>query len=104
MMPFAPRPKNLYLVHGWQVADEIRNSMMMEKGEDAREHGISLTMAASGKISFVGRHLGTIDIREGEEYAGIPIPDAQEQKSLQDLAATLKLGVEGPPRLYVIEG
>jgi hypothetical protein len=96
--------KNLYLVHGWKVADDIRNSMMMEKGVDARELGISLTMAASGKASFVGRHLGTVDIRDGEEFVGIPIPDAQEQQSLQEIAATLKLGVEGPPKLYVIEG
>lgn len=102
MMP--PSPKNLYLVHGWRVSDEIRNSMMMEKGEDAMNLGITLTMAFSGKASFVGRHLGTVDIRDGEEYAGIQIPDAEAVRTLNEIATTLKLGVQGPPMLYVIEG
>lgn len=104
MMNFSSRPKNLYLVHGWRVAGEIQNSMLTEKGDEARALGISLTMVMSGKASFVGRHLGTVNIREGEEYAGIPIPDAREQQSLQDLMASLKLEVAGPPMLYVIEG
>jgi len=99
-----PIPKNLYLVHGWQVSDEIRNSMMMEKGEDAMNVGITLTMTMNGKTSFVGRHLGTVDIRNGQEFAGIPIPDAQEQQALKEIAAGLKLGLQGPPMLYVIEG
>jgi hypothetical protein len=99
-----PIPKNLYLVHGWQVSDEIRNSMMMEKGEDALNAGITLTMTMNGKTSFVGRHLGTVDIRNGQEYAGIQIPNAQEQQALNELAASLKLGLQGPPMLYVIEG
>lgn len=104
MMPFAPLPRNLYLVHGWKVSDAVRNSMMMEKGEDARELGISLTITASGKTSFVGRHLGTVDIRDGEECAGISIPDADHQKTLEESAKKLNLGVEGPPILFVIEG
>jgi hypothetical protein len=104
MMPFAPRQKNLYLVHGWKVTSEIRNSMMMEKGVEAMALGITLTMAMSGKASFIGRHLGTVDIRDGEEYAGITIPDPDQQKSLVEIAKKLELAVTGPPILYVIEG
>lgn len=98
------RPKNLYLVHGWRVEDAVRNSMMMDKGMDAQDLGITLTMSADGKNSFVGRHLGTVDVREGKEFAGIPIPSAAEQKSLEEIMQKLGLGVAGPPILYVIAG
>lgn len=97
-------PNNLYLVHGWLVDDAIRNSMMMDRGADAQELGITITLSADGKNSFVGKHLGTVDIRDGKYFADIQIPDAQERTLLNEAAAKLKLGVQGPAFLYVVAG
>lgn len=102
MMPSIP--KNLYLVHGWRVDDAIRNSMMMEKGVDAMELGISLTMSADGKNSFVGRHLGTLDIRDGKEFVSVIPPGMADHKLLEDLIKKLNLPINGPPFLYVVAG
>lgn len=106
MMQFglAPQQKNLYLVYGWQADDALRNSMMMDKGADAKDLGITLTITVNGKNSFVGKHLGTINVREGEDCVGIPVPGAEDQKSLEENAKKLGLGVSGPPMLYVIAG
>lgn len=99
-----PPTKNLYLVHGWEVGDAVRNSMMMDKGSDAKDLGITLTITGNGKHAFVGRHLGTINVREGEDCVGIPVPGAQVEKALEEDAKKLALGVAGPPMLYVIAG
>lgn len=106
MMPFAlgPQAKNLYLVHGWEIGDAVRNSMMMDKGADAKDIGITLTITGNGKHAFVGRHLGTIYVRENEDCVGIPIPGAEDQKALEENAKKLDLGISGPPMLYVIAG
>lgn len=99
-----PRPKNLYMVHGWLVDDAVRNSMMMNKGADAKDLGITLSMTADGKTSFVGRHLGTLDIRDGQEHVGVPRVSDQEHKALEENMKKLEIPVVGQAFLYVVAG
>lgn len=100
----APRQKNLCLVHGWKVDDSVRNSMMMDKGMDAKDMGISLSMSADGKSAFVGKHLGTLDIREGQEYVSILIPSQEDGKALVEAMNKLGFYSDGNPMLYVVAG
>lgn len=99
-----PRPKNLYMVHGWLVDDAVRNSMMMDKGADAKDLGITLSMTPGGKTAFVGRHLGTLDVRDGQEYVGVVPVSMEEQKSLEENMKKLGLPVVGHALLYVVAG
>ena len=78
--------------------------MMTDKGEAARELGITLTMSDDGKESFVGKHLGTVDIREGEASAAVALPKEADEKKLVEDARALGLGVSGAPLLYVVAG
>ncbi len=98
------RPSNIYLVHGWRVDESLRNSMMMDKGEIAKEGGITLTISDNGKEWFVGRHLGTVEIREGQASAKIIPPSPEDEKSLEEAARELDLGVTGRPQLFVVAG
>jgi hypothetical protein len=100
----AQRPKNLYVVYGWRVDDSIRNNMMTDKGADAKEMGISLTMTADGKHAFVGLHLQTLDIREGQEYVGMPHLTIKEQDSVEVSVKKLEIPVVGQPFLYIVAG
>lgn len=102
MMP--PRPKNLYLVYGWKVGTSERNLVMFEKGEEARELKMTLTISGDGQKFFVGWHLATAEVTEGEEFVSCPVPAPAEQQTL--IAASEKLGMPQPelPRLFVIAG
>jgi len=98
------RPSNLYVVLGWPADVPLRNSMMMEKGAQARERGITLAITDDGKNAFVGKHLGTVDIRDGEAFAGVEVPTPEEEKALEEAARAVDLGVAGRPRLFVVAG
>lgn len=98
------KPKNVYLVFGWRVGDPIRNRMMAEKGEDAREAGITLTISIDGKQAFIGNHLGTLDVQEGQDVLSVPMPGDDIQDSLEATVRRLGFELEGPPILYAIAG
>lgn len=98
------RPENVYLVFGWRVSDGVRNSMMAEKGEDAREAGITLTISSDGKSAFIGNHLGTLDIQEGYDVLSVPMPGDDIQDGLEATVRRLGFELEGPPILYAIAG
>lgn len=97
------RPLNVYLVFGWRVNDAIRNRMMTDKGEEAREAGITLTISNDGKQAFIGNHLGTLDIQE-QQVLSVPMPGDDIQDSLEAMMRGLGFELEGPPILYAIAG
>lgn len=106
MMPFVmpPRPKNLYLVFGWKVGISERNLVMFEKGEEARELGLSLTVSGDGQKFFVGRLLLTTEVTEGEDFAWCSPPGPHDYEDLMETAKELGMPQEEMPRLYMIAG
>jgi hypothetical protein len=102
MMPFAPRPKNLYLVYGYKVGVHERNIVLYEKGEDAMKAGISLTMSGDGQKFFAGLHLGTVEATEGEDHKGCDLPHGQEKDDLPWKLEKLGIKVDGAPKLYMV--
>jgi len=106
MMPFVfpPRPKNLYLVYGWKVGVSERDVVLFQKGEEAMALGISLTMSLDGKKFFVGKHLGTMEATEGQDYIDCvcpgPLADVDVVSKMQELG----IKPDGNPMLYMIAG
>lgn len=99
-----PRPKNLYLVYGWKVGADDRNIVLFLRGEEAMKLGISLTVSSDGQKFFVGRHLATALVTEGECHVGVRSPTADETAILKTQAAELGLSPKDDPMLYVVAG
>lgn len=104
MMPFAPRPKNVYLVYGWEVGVQERDIVLFQKGEEAMGLGISLTMSLNGQKFFVGRHLGTLETRDGQDYVGCAYPAALADVDLVMKMQELGIKMKDNPTLYMIAG
>jgi hypothetical protein len=102
MMPFAPRPKNVYMVFGWKVGEKERDIVMFLKGEEAAAAGISLTMGADGKKYFVGYHLATVKQTEGEDYVGRALPTQAEAEELRRKMEALEISVVDDAMAYMI--
>jgi len=94
----------LYLIHGWKVGVKDRNLVLFEKGEEAMKLGISLTVTADGQKFFVGRHLATTSVIEGEDYVGSRMPMLNEIALLKSQAYDLGLSTIEEPLLYVVAG
>jgi hypothetical protein len=106
MMPFVlpARPKNLYLVYGWKVGITERNLVMFEKGEEARELKLSLTVSGDGQKFFVGLHLATTEVTEGEAFSACELPDPHDTEALLEASRKLGMPQDKFPKLYVIAG
>jgi hypothetical protein len=104
VMSFPPRPKNLYLVYGYKVGVPERNIVLFEKGEDAMNLGISLTVSADGQKFFVGWHLGTVEATDGQDYVESSVPGPLAAVDLGEKMAALGIKTKDNPMLYMVVG
>lgn len=100
--PGQVRPRNVYMVFGWRVDVEQRNVVLYQKGEEAAALGISVTMSADGQKSFLGLHLATMKVVDGEDYVGRAIPTQPEGEELRRTVQALGIHVVDEPMVYVI--
>lgn len=97
-----PRAVNLYLVFGYQVSVADRNIILCQKGEEAMDLGISITMTPDGQKCFAGRHVGTLEAKYEQDHKVVEPPHIQENDDLPWKLEKLGIKVEGKPKLIMV--
>lgn len=100
--PQPRRPANIYLVFGYEVGVPGRDIVMFQKGEEAMQAGVSVTVSADGQRFFVGIHLGTLEARDAQDCKICDLPHLQENDDLPWKLEKLGIKVDGKPRLIMV--